>query len=168
MQAEMESVEQATTIQLLTFSLNSETFGADITQIQEVLEYAEVTRVPRMPSHMVGVINLRGKVLPVVDLHQMFAMPAVEFTVDTCIVIIEIVVNEQAISLGLIADAVKEVIILEANQVSPPPKIGTTIDTSFIEGMGKYQEEFIIILDLVNMFTDEALDEIQQAGEVHG
>lgn len=154
-------------LQLLTFSLDSEVFGAEISQIQEVLEYTKISRIPRMPNYMLGVINLRGKVVPVVDLRKRFQMPEAEVTVDTCIVIVEVEVDGEPTFLGLLADAVKEVMVLAKNDISEPPKVGSSIDSRFIYGMGKTTNEFIIILDLAKVFSQALIQEYAHVTEEH-
>jgi purine-binding chemotaxis protein CheW len=114
---------------------------------------------------MRGVINLRGKVLPVVDLRLKFGMTATEKTVDTCIIIMEIAIDGETTDLGAMADSVQEVLDLEGDQVEPAPKIGTRLDTEFIKGMGKKDKEFIIILDVDKVFSAEELAIVQAAEE---
>ncbi|TPV57344.1 chemotaxis protein CheW [Aestuariibacter sp. GS-14] len=151
------------TIQLLTFVLDDEIYGADINQIQEVLEYRRVTRVPRTPDYLLGVINLRGQVLPVVDLRHLFEMHRADMTVNTCIVIVEVSVDGENVALGILADAVREVIELPVSDINPPPRIGSRIDTKFISGMGKYHDEFIVILNLSKVMGDEDLGDVYEA-----
>lgn len=153
-------------IQLLTFLLDNEVYGTDISQIQEVLEYRKVTPVPRTPEFLMGVINLRGRVVPVVDLRFHFDMTRSATTVNTCIVIVDVLVDGEKTAMGILADAVKEVVELAIEQITPPPRIGSHIDTRFISGMGRHEEEFIIILNLPKVF---AADEIQNVfGAVAG
>lgn len=152
-------------IQVLTFLLDNEIYGTDISQIQEVLEYRKITPVPRTPDFMLGVINLRGRVVPVVDLRQQFEMNVSDVTVNTCIVIVDVMVDGENTPLGILADAVKEVIELDKEQITPAPRIGTRIDTRFIQGMGKHEEEFIIILDLPKVFSSEELQEVIDAAQ---
>ena len=136
------------TSQYLTFILDEETYALDIKRVREVLDFTEVTKVPRMPDFMRGVINLRGGVVPVVDLRLKFGMPETEKTVDTCIIIMEITIDNETTLLGALADSVREVLNMEPDQIEPAPKIGTRLKTEFITGMGKKNEEFIIILDI--------------------
>jgi purine-binding chemotaxis protein CheW len=157
MNVDKESVEIR---QLLTFLLDLEVYGADISQIQEVLEYRKVTKVPRTPEFMLGVINLRGQVVPVIDLRRLFSMAIIENTVNTCIVIVDVTLDGEQIPLGILADAVKEVIELSAEDISPPPRLGHRIDTRFIDGIGKNEEEFIIILELSRVIADDELHDL--------
>ncbi len=149
------------TNQYLTFKLDEEIYALGISHVREVLDYTKITRVPRMPDFMCGVLNLRGGVVPVVDLRIKFAMPAKEKTVDTCIIIIEITIGQEITLLGIMADSVQEVMSLDADQIQPPPKIGTRLKTEFIRGMGKKNDEFIIILECDKVFSSEELVVVQ-------
>ena len=156
-------VEQVS--QYLTFRLGEEVFALEISQVREVLDYTPVTRVPRMPAFMRGVINLRGSVVPVVDLRLKFGMAATERTVNTCIIIAEVVVGGERTQLGALADSVQEVIDLEPGQIEPAPRIGTSLDAAFIRGMGKRDERFVIILDIDKVFSGAELALVQGVGE---
>jgi len=149
------------TDQYLTFKLDNEIYALNISHVREVLDYTKITRVPRMPEFMCGVINLRGGVVPVVDLRIKFGMHEKEKTVDTCIIIIEITIGEEQTLLGIMADSVQEVMNLEPDQIQPPPKIGTRLKTEFIRGMGKKNDEFIIILECDKVFSSEELVVVQ-------
>ncbi|MBF0551582.1 MAG: chemotaxis protein CheW [Deltaproteobacteria bacterium] len=146
-----------TTSQYLTFRLGDEKFALDISQVREVLDFTIITKVPRTPEFMRGVINLRGGVVPVIDLRLKFGMSKIEKTVNTCIIIVEVNIKDEATALGVLADSVEEVIDLEPDQIDPPPKIGTRLKTEFIKGMGKRDSEFIIILDIDRVFSMEEL-----------
>jgi len=167
-QALNESKAEQEPVQLLTFLLDKEVYGTDIGLIQEVLEYRKVTPVPRTPDFMLGVINLRGNVVPVADLRQQFDMNIIDTTVDTCIVIVDVTVDGERTPMGILVDAVKEVISLGPGEISPPPRIGSRIDTRFISGMGRRDEEFIVILNLPRVFSknqlEEVIDTVQSAG----
>ncbi len=145
------------TSQYLTFMLDDEIYAIDIQQVREVLDFTEVTRVPRMPDYMRGVINLRGGVVPVVDLRLKFDMSSTEKTVDTCIIIMEITIDGETNLIGALADSVSEVLVLEPDQIEPAPKLGMRLKTEFIKGMGKKKEDFIIILDIDKVFSAEEL-----------
>ncbi|HCY11549.1 MAG: chemotaxis protein CheW [Deltaproteobacteria bacterium GWC2_55_46] len=153
----MSMAEVSESMQYLTFRLDDEVFATDITQVREVLDFTAVTRVPRTPDFMRGVINLRGSVVPVVDMRLKFGMSRTEQTVNTCIVIVEIKVDGEALVLGALADSVQEVIELEPSQIEPAPRIGTRLDTGFIKGMGRKDEQFIIILDIDRIFSADEL-----------
>ncbi|MHB8845937.1 MAG: chemotaxis protein CheW [Nitrospirota bacterium] len=150
------------TTQFLTFRLDDEIFALDITKVREVLDFTTVTKVPRTPDFMRGVINLRGSVVPVVDLRLKFGMQATEKTVNTCIIITEVTVDSETVILGALADSVQEVLDLDAASIAPPPKIGTKLKTEFIRGMGRQNERFIIILDIDRVFSSDELALVKQ------
>jgi purine-binding chemotaxis protein CheW len=153
------------TNQYLTFTLDEEVYALEIGKVREVLEFTGVTKVPRTPAFMRGVINLRGSVVPVVDLKRKFATGSTEATISTCVVIVEVAVDGEPTVLGVLADAVQEVIDLDPSQVEPPPKIGARLRTEFIRGMGKRDEEFLILLDVDRVFSAGELSAVQTTGE---
>lgn len=154
------------TMQYLTFRLDAEVFALDIAKVREVLDYTSITRVPRTPEFMRGVINLRGSVVPVVDMRLKFGMTKTEQTVNTCIIIVEINLDGDMTVLGALADSVQEVIDLGAGQIEPAPRIGTRLRTEFIRGMGKQDDRFVIILDIDKIFSTDELSLVQDAGSV--
>jgi len=156
--AETESIDIH---QYLTFKLDDETFALTIGKVREVLDFTTVTRVPQTPDYMRGVINLRGSVVPVMDLNRKFGMAHTDKTVNTCIIIVEIDMEGETTILGALADSVQEVLELEPDQIEPPPKIGTKLRTEFIKGMGKHNDEFIIILDIDKVFSAEEISTVQ-------
>ena len=145
------------TTQFLTFKLGDEVFALDISKVREVLDFTTVTKVPRTPEFMRGVINLRGSVVPVVDLRLKFGMTRTESSVNTCIIITEVTVDNDTTVLGALADSVQEVLDLEPGSISPAPKIGTKLSTEFIKGMGRRDDRFIIILDIDKVFSYDEL-----------
>ncbi len=153
------------TTQCLTFKLEDEVFALDISKVREVLDFTTVTKVPRTPEFMRGVINLRGNVVPVVDMRLKFGMPKTEKTVNTCIIIVEISIEGETAVLGALADSVQEVIDLEPDQIEPAPRIGTRVRTDFIKGMGKRDNHFIMILDIDKVFSADELSIVQGAGK---
>lgn len=146
-------IDDVDMVQYLTFQLDGEAFATEIDNVREVLEHTKITRVPRTPEYMLGVINLRGSVVPVVDLRLQFGMPVSEHTVDTCIIIIEVEIKGALTVLGALADSVQEVVNLLPDQLSPPPTLGTRIDNQYISAMGKVDEGFVIILKLDMLFN---------------
>ncbi|MBU5636680.1 chemotaxis protein CheW [Geomonas sp. Red69] len=150
------------TIQYLTFNLDQELFALDIGKVREVLDFTSVTKVPGTPDFMRGVINLRGSVVPVLDLRLKFGMNGTEQTVNTCVIITEIELEGETLIMGAMADAVQEVLDLEPEQIEPPPRIGTNLNVDFIKGMGKHNEQFIIILDIDRIFSSHDLDAVQE------
>lgn len=161
----MSEHKQAGEGQYLTFRLAEEIYAMEITRVREVLDYTRITKVPKVPEFMRGIINLRGGVVPVVDLKRKFAMGETKRSVDTCIIIVEVDVENESTLIGTLADSVREVIELNASQIEPPPKIGSHIRTEFIKGMGKQDETFIIILDINSIFTLDELSMVQSIGE---
>ena len=148
--------------QYLTFKPAEEIFAVDVARVREILEIPAITRIPRMPEFMRGVINVRGSVVPIVELRLKFGMEKAEKTVDTCIVVMEVVLEGKTVVLGAVADSVDEVIDQQPDQVEPPPKIGTNLDTEFIKGMGKRDDNFIIILDIDRIFTKEEISLVKE------
>jgi purine-binding chemotaxis protein CheW len=138
--------------------MEEETFALDVGKVREILDYTNITKVPRTPDFMKGVINLRGSVVPVVDMRLKFNMPVQERTVDTCIIVVEITIEDEQTVLGALVDSVQEVFELEPAQVEPAPRIGTKLNTDFILGMGRRDERFVIILDIDRVFSIEELD----------
>jgi purine-binding chemotaxis protein CheW len=149
--------------QYLTFKLDDEVFALDIGKVREVLDFTSITKVPKTPEFMRGVINLRGSVVPVVDLRLKFGLTKTEQTVHTCIIIVEVAVDGEATVLGALADSVQEVLDLGPDHIEPAPKIGTKLNTEFIKGMGKQNDHFIIILDIDKVFSTDELALVQAA-----
>ena len=143
--------------QYLTFKLHDEMFALDIGKVREVLDYTTITRMPQMPDFMLGVINLRGSVVPVVDMRTKFGMAVTEKTVNTCVIIVEVSMDGESVVLGALADSVQEVLDLEPELIEAPPRIGSQLDTNFIKGMGKHNDRFIIILDIDKVFGADEL-----------
>ena len=151
------------TNQYLTFKLDGDLFAVDVSKAREVLDFADVTRVPQTPDYMLGVINLRGNVVPVINLRRKFGMDDAERTVDTCIIVIEVEIKDETVVIGVVADAVQEVLDLDAEQIAPPPRLGTRLNTEFIRGMGNLNDQFIILLDIDRVFTHEEIAIIDQS-----
>ncbi|MBN2643966.1 MAG: chemotaxis protein CheW [Desulfuromonadaceae bacterium] len=147
------SHEENQTNQYLTFYLNGEIFGIPIHRVLEVLDYTEITKVPQTPDYMRGVINLRGSIVPVVDMHLKFDLDPSERTVNSCIIIMDVTIEGTKTSLGALADSVREVIELEPGQIEPAPKMGTRLNSDFVQGMGKHGDEFIMLLNIDAVFT---------------
>jgi len=154
------------TRQYLTFKLSDEVFAVDVAKVREILEFITITKVPQTPDFMRGVINLRGSVVPVVDMRLKFGMPGTERTVNTCIVVVEVCCQGETLVLGALADSVQEVFELEPEQIEPAPRIGTRINTDFILGMGKSDEGFIMILDIDKCFSEDILTIIAEGAGI--
>jgi len=149
--------------QYITFKLGDELFAIDVAQVREVLEVSQITKVPTAPEYMRGVVNVRGKAIPVVDLRLRFGLPKRVDAVNTRIVVMELELDGEATTLGGIADSVHEVLELEPGNIEPPPRIAMRWRTDFIQGMGKRGEDFIIILDVNAVFASDELALIGEA-----
>ena len=145
------------TAQYITFKLGQESFAINVAQVREVLEIPQITKVPTAPHYMRGVVNVRGKAIPVVDLRLKFGLPPVPDTLQTRIIVIELELDGESTVVGGVADSVHEVIELEPGQINPPPRIAMRWRTELINGMGRRGDEFIILLDIQAMFTLEEL-----------
>ncbi|MBM4146415.1 MAG: chemotaxis protein CheW [Nitrospira sp.] len=152
--------------QYLTFNLDKEVFAVDVAHVREIQEASTITKVPRTPEFMRGVINVRGSVVPVVDMRLKLGMPAVEDTIDTCIIIMEIGLDGDIVVMGALADSVQEVFELPPEQIEPVPKIGTQLNTRFIKGIGKHDEIFVIILDIENILSTDEIAMVREGSEV--
>lgn len=153
----------ADTQQLLTFSLDEEMFAIGIRQVREILEYGNVTTVPMMPRFVKGVLNLRGSVVPVIDLSARFGREPSIIHRRSCIVVIEVEHEGVQQELGVIVDSVSEVLDIDAGAIAPPPAFGARIRTDFIAGMGKVGERFVILLNVNRVL---AVDEMAMLAEL--
>jgi purine-binding chemotaxis protein CheW len=150
--------------QYLTFMLGGEVFAIGILHIKEIIEYGQLTTVPMMPAFIRGVINLRGAVVPVVDLASRFGGKPGAVTRRSCIIILEMEAGEEIQVIGVVVDAVNEVLEIAASDIEPPPSFGTKMRTDFIAGMGKVQERFVIILNVNSVLSEGDLALLEQAG----
>jgi purine-binding chemotaxis protein CheW len=139
----------------LTFGLGDEIFATNVNKVLEILEIPKITKVPHSPPFMRGVINLRGSVLPVIDARSKFGLSEISDTVNSCIMVLEISIQEQHIKIGAVVDAVQEVIEIAGAEILPAPSIGSKYRGEFIQGMVKANEQFIMILDLDKVFSSE-------------
>lgn len=153
----MANAGTAETQQYLTFTLADEVFAVDVAKVREILEWTTITKVPQTPEFMRGVINLRGSVVPVIDMRLKFGMPETERSINTCIIVVEVETGSETLVLGMLADSVQEVFELEAGSIEPAPRLGTKLDTSFLKGMGKHGDSFLIILDIDRVFGSDDL-----------
>lgn len=151
------------TMTYLTFTLDDELFAVEVSKVREVLDYTEITKIPKTPEFMRGVINLRGSVVPVIDLRLKFGMTKTEVKVNTCIIVLEVNMEGDTVILGALADSVQEVFDLEPDQIEPAPKFGTKFKEEFLKGMGKKDEKFIIILDIDKVFSNDEIIMIQDS-----
>jgi purine-binding chemotaxis protein CheW len=148
--------------QYLTFMLGGEVFAIGILSIKEIIEYGHLTSVPLMPAHIRGVINLRGAVVPVIDLSARFGRDGTQVTRRTCIVILEVIAGQDKQDIGVVVDAVNEVVEIPDSQIEPSPAFGANIRTDFIQGMGKVNERFVIILSVDHVLSVEELAALGQ------
>lgn len=139
--------------QYLTFTLGGEVFALDIGYVREILDDTNITKIPRTPPSLRGVLNVRGHAVPVVDLRTKFGMSATEMTVNTCVIITEVRIDDDVTQVGALADTVQEVLEIGPEDVDPPPQMGTAIATRFIRGIAKRDNRFIIILDVNRIFS---------------
>lgn len=146
----------------LTFMLGHEHFAVEVAKVIEILEVPKITTVPRSPEYLKGVINLRGNVLPVLDTRVKFNMTRTEMTVDTCIVVLEVNIEDEMVVLGALVDAVNEVIELQPNQIKPSPSIGSSYHPDFIQGVVRIEEDFIMLLSIGKVFSIEDLNYINE------
>lgn len=156
---------EAISRQYVTFGLGEELFGIEVTRAREILSLVSVTKVPQTPDYLLGVINLRGQVVPVVDLRIKLGIPETEMTRDSCIIVMEVQVDGEVLIVGGLADSVREVLELHDDQIEPPPRMGTKLRTEFIAGMGKVDEQFLILLEIDRVFSSEELAIVQEMEE---
>ena len=146
----------------LTFKLAEEEYGVEILKVRELIGLMNITAVPRMPVYMKGVINLRGKVIPVVDLRLKFGLDEIEYTEQTCIIVVDV-----GQEIGIIIDAVSEVLDIAGDNIEPAPAMGASVDTSFILGMGKVGDAVKILLDIDKVLTTDELVNAAQVVEAY-
>lgn len=151
--------------QYLTFLLGKEVFAMDIRTVREIIQYGPMTTVPLMPAFVRGVINLRGAVVPVIDLHARFGHPVTQVGKKTCIVIFDALREGERVELGLLVDAVSEVIDIPSTQIEPPPSFGSAVRRDFIRGMGKLADRFVIILDPDKAFDVDEMAQLCEAAQ---
>lgn len=147
----MAAVDQ----KLLTFSLGEEGYGLSILKVKEIIGMLDITPVPRTPDFIKGVINLRGKIIPIMDLRAKFDMAQQEYNERTCIIVVEIVLKGAQKLIGVVVDMVSEVVMISDEQIEPPPEYGTSVEHNFILGIGKLKDRVVIILDIEELFLCE-------------
>ncbi len=148
----------------LTFSLAGELYGLEILKVREIIGMMEITAMPRTPTFVRGVINLRGQVIPVIDLRLKFGMSSMEVTDQTCIIVVDV----GAVEMGIVVDKVLEVLNIVTENIEPPPSFGVSVDTDFILGMGKSNQRVIILLDVSRVLTGEETRAVSIAAETAG
>ncbi len=159
-------MEGTTVNQFLTFTLDGEQYAIGVAKVREVLEHTKITKLPKTAQYMKGIINLRGMGVPVIDLRLKFGMQETPLTKDTSIIVMEVEGLEGSVVVGALADAVHEVVEIEAGSIEPAPKFGTRLAADFIRGVGKRDEAFIIILDIDRIFNTEEVSALKSAETV--
>jgi purine-binding chemotaxis protein CheW len=150
----------------LTFALANEEYGLEILKVREIFGYMEITAVPQTPHHIKGVINLRGQVIPVIDLRAKFGMETAEVTEETCIIVVETTQDDRNISTGIVVDHVSEVLDIAGEDIEATPQFGSSVNTDFILGMGKIGDSVKILLDIDKVLTNVDLTFVQGSDEV--
>ncbi len=157
----MRTEEEQKTDSYLSFRLGHESFAVKVSKVIEILEVPHITKVPKSPAFMRGVINLRGTVLPVVDTRLKFGMKEISDTVNTCIIVFNINFDGEAMMVGALVDAVQEVFEMDEDNLMPPPSIGGKFKTEFIRGMAKKNEDFVMVLEVDKIFSNDEIIHIQ-------
>lgn len=163
-EAEVKTAEAAAAKagKYLTFKIDAEEFGVEILKVKEIIGLMVITKVPRTPAFVRGVINLRGMVIPVVDLRKKFGMPGIEDTKETCIIVMEILKNGEPVNTGILVDAVSEVLDIAQQEIEKTPSFGVDIDMASILGMAKTKGSVKILLNIDRVLTEEELSEIRE------
>ncbi len=147
----------------LTFRLQGEEYGLEILKVREIIGLMDITSVPQTPEYVAGVINLRGKVIPVVDLRLKFGMPHEEFTEETCVIVVDVASQEGETLVGIVVDAVSEVLDIDTAEIEPAPDFGRSVDTAFILGMGKVKGSVKMLLDIDKVLSVDEIVQSRQA-----
>ncbi len=166
----IEQAEQTKVQKYLSFFIKEEEYGIEILKVREIIGVTDMTALPKTPPFVKGVINLRGRIIPVIDLKCKFGMGETEIKEESCIIVTEIQLGEDgdAIQMGCLIDRVSEVTNLEDSKIEPAPKFGGGLDTSFIQGLGKTKDRVCILLDIDRVFRESELTEINSATETQG
>ncbi|TVR46546.1 MAG: purine-binding chemotaxis protein CheW [Planctomycetota bacterium] len=146
----------------LTFVAGDEEYGIGILKVQEIIGIMKVTRVPRVSSFIRGVINLRGKVIPIIDLRLRFDLPAQVDSERTCIVVVQIRRDNEEVTMGIVVDEVREVMDIAADAIEPPPRFGNGVSTAFLLGMAKVGDKVIELLDIDRVLSQEEMGALQE------
>jgi purine-binding chemotaxis protein CheW len=153
-----------TTSSYLTFKLGDEIFAAHVSKVLNILEVPKITKVPKSPDYMMGAINLRGNILPVIDTRIKFGMPTTEISTNTCILVLDINIEDEPVQVGAIVDAVQEVLEFDEKVLLPPPSVGSRYKSEFIENVVQNNDEFIMVLNMDLIFSVDDLSSITQVG----
>jgi purine-binding chemotaxis protein CheW len=145
--------------QYLTFTLGNEHYGVDILRVQEIRGYTAVTKIPNTPPHIKGVLNLRGTIVPIVELRTKFGMPTIDYTMITVIVVVVV----RAKIMGLVVDAVSDVLNIDKKDIQPPPQFGAKVDVSVLNGIGKCGDKLVSLLDIDRLLSDGEVQALEDA-----
>lgn len=148
----------------LSFMLGDELYGIDIMKIQEINGLTRATRVPRTPGYVRGVVNLRGKVIPVIDLRSKLEMAAAEDTEKTCNIVVQVEHREETVTMGVIVDDVSEVLSFTAEEIEPPPALGAGLQADFITGIGKLEDSVVFLLDIARVLSGAEIETLSTVG----
>jgi len=146
--SDVKKAAAATAGKYLTFALAEEEYGLLVIKVREIIKIMDITAVPQMPDHIKGVINLRGKVIPIIDLRAKFGLPGQDYTERTCIIVAEVEVEDRKVMLGIIVDWVSEVLNIAPDEIEPAPDFGERLDTAYMQGIAKIKGKVKILLDL--------------------
>ncbi|MBF0361291.1 MAG: purine-binding chemotaxis protein CheW [Oligoflexia bacterium] len=149
----------------LTFRLADEEYGLEILKVQEIIGLMAVTRVPKMPKFVRGIINLRGKLIPVIDMRTKFLLPEVEDTEKTCVIVVQTQTKDEKLIMGIIVDTVSEVLNIVQNELEAPPSIGSKLDNEYMLGIGKVHNRVVILLDLDNVLCESELNIVSSVND---
>jgi len=155
-----DDVDHGSTIaggKFLTFALAGEDYGIEILKVQEIIGIMNITPIPRTPDYVKGVMNLRGKIIPIVDLRTKFEMEAQEQTEETCIIVVQVARKDRNVTMGVVVDCVSEVVDINSAQIESAPSFGTNVNTDYILGMGKIADKVVVLLDV---------DKVLSSGEI--
>lgn len=152
----------------LTFNLAGEQYGLEILKVKEIIGLMDITRVPRIPDFVRGVINLRGKVIPVIDLRKKFSMESTEDTEQTCIIVVDIFQEGTSLQMGIIVDSVSEVLDIQEDTIEETPTFGTAVSTNFIKGIAKTKGGVKILLNIEEVLTTEELQSVTETTIAEG
>lgn len=149
----------------LSFQLGTELFAAHVSKTESIIEVPEITKIPQSPDYLKGIINIRGKAMPVIDTRIKFGMSPIEMSVNTCILVLEVKVESEALQVGVLVDSVHEVLEINQNEILPPPGLGAKYKSLFIYGVVKYKERFIMLIDMDLVFNADDLEQLSNQVE---
>jgi len=153
----MTKTENTEPRSFLTFRMMDEIFAIDVSKVIEILELSKITKVPQAPEFLLGIVNLRGNVLPVIDARLKFGMPKKDPTIDSCIIVLNIEIDNELVTLGALVDSVSAVLELQPTDIQKSPSIGSRYNSAFIDGLVKTNDDFIMILNIGKAFSQEDL-----------